>query len=153
MTSSLRTALALSLAACLMGPPLATSLRAETTVQAMDPAMTARLAKLSVTMQIGPVIDVMQEEGVAYGATLAEDMFPGGGDSRWGQVVAGIYDAQRMKDVFNARFAQELAGDPAAVAAIEDFFGSERGQRILRWRTRPRWRRRTWHRTWTRVWP
>jgi hypothetical protein len=82
-------------------------------------------------MQIGPMIDVMQAEGLAYGDTLAEDMFPGGGDSRWGQVVAGIYDAQVMKDRFGTQFAQELAGDEAALQVIEDFFGSDRGQRIV----------------------
>jgi hypothetical protein len=127
-----RTALTLVMAASLLGGPLAAPGRAETgATQAMDPAMAARLAKLSATMQISPIIDVMQEEGVTYGETLATDMFPGGGDSRWGQVVAGIYDAQGMKETFNARFAQELAGDAGAVAAIEDFFGSDRGQRIL----------------------
>jgi Uncharacterized protein conserved in bacteria (DUF2059) len=132
MMLSPRTVLALAFGACLLALPAATVVRAETVGSAVvDPVMAERLAKLSVTMQIGPIIDVMQQEGVTHGETLATDMFPDGGDSRWGQVVAGIYDAQGMKDVFNARFARELAGDPEAVAAIEDFFGSERGQRIL----------------------
>jgi hypothetical protein len=131
MTLSLRFVSAAALAACMMAAPMAVPAQAQTTIQAMDPAMAERLAKLSLTLQIGPIIDVMQEEGVTYGDTLAKDMFPGGGDSRWGQVVAGIYDAQGMKDTFNARFALELANDAEAVVAIEDFFGSDRGQRIL----------------------
>lgn len=109
-------------------PPMA---QAQAVVQAADAVMAERLAKLSVTMQIGPIIDVMQVEGVTYGDTLATDLFPGGADSRWPQIVAGIYDAQGMKDTFNARFAQELSGDAAVIAEIEDFFGSDRGQRIL----------------------
>jgi hypothetical protein len=136
MLLSLRTSLSVVLAACLLAMPLSHPSEAQTAAetnaaQAMEPAMAARLETLSVTMQIGPIIDVMQEEGVTYGKTLATDMFPDGGNSRWGQVVASIYDAQGMKDAFNARFAQELAGDAEAVAEIEDFFGSDRGQRIL----------------------
>ncbi len=117
---------------CLLGTPLLRPALADTgAVQTMDPSLAARLASLSDTMQVGPIIDVMHDEGLAYGATMAEDMFAAGPDARWGHVVAGIYDAQAMKDVFNTHFAAALAAHPEELAAIEDFFGSDRGQRIL----------------------
>jgi hypothetical protein len=120
------------LAVCLLAAPLIRPVLAETgVVQTVDPSLAARLATLSDTMQVGPIIDVMHDEGLAYGTTMAADLFQGAPDARWGQVVAGIYDAQAMKDVFNTHFAAALAAHPAELAAIEDFFGSARGQRIL----------------------
>jgi hypothetical protein len=122
----------LMLGLCLLGIPFLDAVRADTgAVQTMDPSLAARLATLSDTMQVGPIIDVMHDEGLAYGATMAEDMFAAAPDARWAQVVAGIYDTQAMKDTFNTHFAAALAQNPAGLVAIEDFFGSERGQRIL----------------------
>jgi hypothetical protein len=117
---------------CLLAAPLIRPVLADTgVVQQVDANLAARLATLSETMQVGPIIDVMHDEGLAYGTTMAADMFPGAPDARWAEVVAGIYDAQAMKDVFNTHFAAALAAHPGELAAIEDFFGSARGQRIL----------------------
>ncbi len=98
-------------------------------VQADD--LSAEIAALGQTLQIGPLMDVMREEGLAQGEKLADDMLPDTGDSRWSAIVDGIYDRDAMKAVFDARLAAELAGDPETVAAAAEFFGSERGQQIV----------------------
>jgi hypothetical protein len=96
-----------------------------------DADIAAQIAKLGETLNIGPLIEVMREEGLASGEKLAEDMLPDAGDNRWPSVLDRIYDANTMKAVFDARFATELGDDPETVAAAAAFFGSERGQRIV----------------------
>jgi alkylhydroperoxidase/carboxymuconolactone decarboxylase family protein YurZ len=91
----------------------------------VDPAV----GRIVTAMQIGPMLDVMQEEGVTYGEDLAADML-GGQSDRWSAIVARIYDKAAMETAFTARFAQELAGAPE-LAEIEAFFASEAGQKIV----------------------
>lgn len=106
-------------------PPLA--------AQTTDAPETAevKVTSLAETLHIGPLMEVMRDEGLASGQNLARDMLPGGGDARWTAIVDGIYDKDRMQDVFSARFAAELADDPETVAAATAFFGSDLGQRII----------------------
>jgi Uncharacterized protein conserved in bacteria (DUF2059) len=94
-----------------------------------DPA--AQIAILGETLQIGPLMAVMREEGLASGLKLAEDMLPDAADRRWPAILDGIYDVDAMKAVFDARLAAELGDDPDTVAAAVAFFGSEHGQRII----------------------
>ena len=102
---------------------------AEAVVPAAD---AARILQLSATLQIAGVLSVMQAEGADYGKTLEEEMFPGKGGAGWTVIVDGIYDAAAMKALFDKALITELGGaDPATLEVIEDFFGSERGQRIL----------------------
>jgi alkylhydroperoxidase/carboxymuconolactone decarboxylase family protein YurZ len=93
-----------------------------------DPAAT--MARIVQAMQIAPMLEVMQEEGIAYGEDLATDML-GGQSDRWSAIVAEIYDARAMEATFTARFTEELAADATILAAIEGFFASDRGQRIV----------------------
>ncbi|MGL6210744.1 MAG: hypothetical protein ACRC14_13055 [Paracoccaceae bacterium] len=90
----------------------------------------ARLVALSDLLQIGPAIEVMAEEGLAYGRDLEAGMFPGQGGPGWEAVVALIYDPATMRERFDAAFVDALAGSPH-VGAIEAFFGSDLGQRAL----------------------
>lgn len=102
---------------------------AETTAaSAQDEA--ARIAALGDTMQIGPVLEVMREEGIDYGAKLEGDLFADKGDESWETIVGLIYDAGAMRGRFDAAFATALAGDPAALAGMQAFFGSGVGRRI-----------------------
>jgi hypothetical protein len=92
----------------------------------VDPAV----SRIMTAMQIGPMLEVMHEEGIAYGDDLAADML-GGQSDRWSAIVARIYDKDAMEAAFTARFAQELAAIPDDLANIEEFFASETGQKIV----------------------
>lgn len=96
------------------------------------PETGARIAQLSSTMQIDAILSVMRDEGLVYGQTLEDDMFPDKGGSAWSASVAGIYDEATMKSVFDTALNRELGTvDPATFDVIEAFFASDRGQRIL----------------------
>lgn len=90
-----------------------------------------RGAALSDLLQIGEVIEVMRLEGLDYGRQMEAELFPGMGGADWRRIVALIYDTQTMRRRFDARLAEELAGEPAAVAATTAFFDTDLGQRIL----------------------
>lgn len=102
-------------------------------VQAVrTPEASKRVLELSATMQIGEILTVMRQEGLDYGKSLEDEMFPGKGGAAWTDAVDRIYDEVAMKSVFDTALVLELAAvDPATLEVIEAFFGSERGQRIL----------------------
>lgn len=90
-----------------------------------------RIARLGDILQIGEEIEIMCAEGIDYGDTLEADLFPGQGGANWRRAVAAIYDAGRMRAVFDTTLAAQLTGSEAELDAVEAFFTSERGQRIL----------------------
>ncbi|MBK8441457.1 MAG: DUF2059 domain-containing protein [Rhodobacter sp.] len=92
----------------------------------------ARVAALSDTLQMGAVIEVMIAEGKDYGAAIEAQMFPGQGGTRWVGMVDAIYDAEELRRLFDDALQEALSGDPEAIAAAEAFFGSARGQEILK---------------------
>lgn len=94
-------------------------------------APAVQLAALAEALRIGDTVDVMRDEGLEYGASLEDELFPGRGGARWTAVVGLIYDIDTMRKRFDAAFAAELGQDPAAIARMLDFFGSARGQRIV----------------------
>jgi hypothetical protein len=91
----------------------------------------AALAALPETLRMGETFDIMVQEGLAYGDSIEEQMFPGRGGARWKAMVATIYDAPALRQNFDAALMLALRDDPATVAAALDFFGSDLGQRIL----------------------
>ncbi len=99
-------------------------------VPAPDEA-TDQIAALSQVLMIDAVIEVMRDEGIAYGSDLADEMFPGQGGPGWQSVVAAIYEPRAMRAQFDTTFRATLTGSADEVAAIEAFFASELGQRVL----------------------
>ncbi|WP_431299012.1 DUF2059 domain-containing protein [Tabrizicola sp. BL-A-41-H6] len=91
----------------------------------------ASIAALTETMKIGPLFEVLGEEGIAYGKSLEEDMFPGSGGAQWTAAVAAIYDVPALRQRFETALSDQLASDPATITEIIAFFGSDLGQRIL----------------------
>ena len=89
------------------------------------------IVSLSETMKIGPLLEVLRLEGQAYGTTLHVSMFPDDRGTGWARSVDAIYDVARLRRTFDTAISAELSADPAAVAEIVAFFGSERGQRIV----------------------
>jgi hypothetical protein len=93
--------------------------------QTVDPAAVIK------TLRIPEMIAVMQDEGIAYGDDLEDQLFPGAGGSRWDQAVARVFGGPALLQRFQSAFAERLAADPQAMDQIVGFFGTERGQQIL----------------------
>lgn len=110
-----------------MAMALAGAVAAETTVA--PPAATVE--SLRKALKIADTISVLRDEGMAYGTSLEEELFPGRGGAAWGVAVDLIYDTPTMEQRFETALGGELGDDPATLAAAEAFFASERGQRIL----------------------
>jgi hypothetical protein len=89
----------------------------------------AQIDTLFEALGLPAIVDVMREEGVSYGDTLAEDMLPNGADARWAAVVEQVYDTQAMSEELIGAMGEALAGDD--VAAILDFYTSDLGTKIV----------------------
>lgn len=126
--------LSVFVAAYLAGLPQAA--RAEGTVPDTrvgdEAGMEARVKALADLLLMDRTFEVMVVEGLDYGASIEEQMFPGQGGARWSAMVATIYDAPILRASFDAALQEALIADPATVAAAEGFFGSDLGQQIVR---------------------
>lgn len=115
----------------LPAPPVQTTpfLRVQAIVA---PEAGPRVKQLSKTLQIGAILAVMREEGLAYGAMLEPDLFPGKGGRGWTSQVSRIYDVTSMQAQFDEALVAALSDENQQVFDVMDgFFASERGQRIL----------------------
>ena len=100
-------------------------------VEAVQSAVAPDVQALTETMQIGPLFEILRQEGMAYGQTLEADMFPQSGGARWTAAVDEIYEIATLRQRFDAALDDRLASDPDAVAEMIAFFSSDLGQRIL----------------------
>ncbi len=82
------------------------------------------------TMHLAEIIEIMREEGLAYGEDLSAEMLGGSGGPGWPQAVDRIYSLERMEGDFLASFEDVM--DVGQVAPLLQFFGSEQGQEILK---------------------
>jgi hypothetical protein len=89
------------------------------------------LQDLSETLMIQAMLDMLRAEGLDYGLTLQDELFPGASDDRWQGVVELIYDTARMRRQFDEVLARELGDDPAVLAEIDAFFAAPLGQTLL----------------------
>ncbi len=83
------------------------------------------------TLKIADVIEVMQLEGLSYGAEMEQELFAGQGGASWTAVVGLIYDRPTMQSRFDDAFAEQLTGREKDLPAMQAFFGADLGQRIL----------------------
>lgn len=84
---------------------------------------------LFIAMGLPEIIDVMQQEGLTYGETIARDMFPSGMSPRWADAVAQVYDTDRMIAEMRAGFAAALQGKD--IDQMLAFYNTDLGQRIV----------------------
>lgn len=89
------------------------------------------VASLAEVMRLDDLFQVLRDEGVAHGETLASDMFPSGGGAEWKAAVSDIYDVSRLGAEFEAGLNAALADDPKATSEIAAFFSTDLGQRII----------------------
>ncbi|MDP3340131.1 DUF2059 domain-containing protein [Frigidibacter sp.] len=93
------------------------------------PAQSAEAAQLTEILQLPVLLEIMQDEGVAYGEDLQADMFPGQGGAEWTRTVEQIYAPDRLMPVFTEVFAAELEG--TETAAMWAFFEEGTGARAV----------------------
>jgi hypothetical protein len=91
----------------------------------------ADIGLLGDTLLMDQVVTVMRDEGIEYGTTLEEEMFPGRGGDDWTGVVSKIYDTAQMRARFDTQLTKELQDAPDAVSDSLRFFTSPQGKRIL----------------------
>lgn len=89
------------------------------------------VSQLVTTLKITDVIEVMRQEGLRYGESMEQELFAGNGGAGWAGVVELIYDGPTMRARFSEAFAAALAGRDADLAAMDGFFATDLGQRIL----------------------
>jgi hypothetical protein len=82
--------------------------------------------QLFTALKLPEILGVMREEGIAYGAEIGGDLFPGAIDPDWSAQVELIYDTDRMEAQSLADFTAELEG--ADIAPMLAFFTTEPGQ-------------------------
>jgi hypothetical protein len=114
--------------AALLG--FAAPVAAETTIK--TPVAEVEAADLGAALQLDALFDVLREEGLAYGASLQADMFPGGGGAEWQDDLDRIYNVTALRGRFDAVLARGLDGAPEHKAAILAFFASDLGSRVIR---------------------
>ncbi|MEJ8560658.1 DUF2059 domain-containing protein [Yoonia sp. GPGPB17] len=89
----------------------------------------AKVDALLKALAMPEMIEIMREEGLAYGEVLAADMLPGGSSEQWGAAVSAIYDTQTMYEEVRGAFGEAIAGDD--IDAMLAFFTSEPGIKIV----------------------
>lgn len=99
-------------------------------VPAQEPAqMAEEAARLTDVLQLPALMEIMQDEGVAYGEELEVDLFPGQGGGDWRASVERIYAPDRLMPIFAEVFAAELEGTDTA--AMQAFFEADPGARAV----------------------
>lgn len=95
-------------------------------------AQTAEEAKVDSLLDalgMPQMIEIMREEGLAYGQTLAVDMLPGGPTDEWALAVSAIYDTEMMYEEVRGAFGEAVEGDD--IDAMLAFFTTEQGEKII----------------------
>lgn len=109
------------------GHPASLGAATEDLVPALTTPEFDELVKL---MAIDESVEVMRQEGLAYGTSLDADLLGGKGGEAWARLVSGAYDPEKMLPVFLARLRQEMQSVPQA--SLKAFFTSELGRRVVR---------------------
>lgn len=98
-------------------------------VGAAAPAAATDADALFDAMGLPQILEIMRDEGLDYGASIEEDLFPGGGGTGWPAAVGRIYDTGRMDAEMRAVFEARLG--TTDLGPLVDFFDSERGRKIV----------------------
>lgn len=94
--------------------------------------LAAQTVRLLDALHINEMLDTLRREGLTYGASLEEDLFPGQGGPRWTEIVSDIYAPERLKRDFLTAFAaasSPLGKDQQAAALA--FFAGPFGQKVV----------------------
>lgn len=98
-------------------------------VVASTPLRAAPVDDLLEALRVQEMLVIMREEGLAYGAEMAQDMFAGGSSPRWDGLLNEIYDTDKMDAVVRGTFAETL-GD-ADLSGLIAYFTSDDGRAVV----------------------
>ena len=90
----------------------------------------AQVVSLGDVMQLGPLLAVIREEGLAYGDGLDQALLDGAGGLDWRAEVARIYDPVKARTHLDTALLAALSTDPATVRTMLDFFASPLGIKV-----------------------
>lgn len=96
---------------------------------AQPAAQDASIDALFDALGLPRVLETMRAEGLAYGADLKTDLFPGQSAAGWETTVSDIHDVAVMDKVVRDELAARLAGEE--IEPLLAFFTSELGTRIV----------------------
>ena len=88
-----------------------------------------RAERLGEALLLQEVVDILRQEGLAYGRSLDTDLLAGAGGRYFAAQVARFYDSGAMLEVLNDSIAEHMSDK--AIADSLAFFDSEEGRRIL----------------------
>lgn len=89
----------------------------------------AKVDALFDALGLPEMLEIMREEGLDYGETIATDMFPGNSIARWNEAVSQIYDIDMMYEEVRGAFGEALEGDD--LDAMLAFYTSDPGETIV----------------------
>lgn len=93
------------------------------------PVSASQADRLADVLRISEVIDVMLDEGQAFGADLDRDMLDGQGGASWAAQVSRVYDRDVMENAVRKALNTRLSDSDIEQSLA--FFDTELGQRIL----------------------
>lgn len=99
------------------------------TLAAQSQPVSKEIEALADALGLPEIIEVMRAEGIANGAELAADMFPGRAGSNWSEMVGKIYDTDWMTQIVWTGLAAEL--DDTDTTPLMAFFTGETGSKIV----------------------
>lgn len=83
-------------------------------------------------IRLDETLETMRREGLDYGMSIEEDLFPGAGGARWQDMLTRIYDPAAMRARFEPLFRRTVDGFPdGELAAAVEFFTSPLGRRVV----------------------
>lgn len=89
----------------------------------------AAVDRLYHSLGMTQVIEIMREEGLAYGSEMEATFFDGQASDRWAPRVSEIYGQERMEAAVRARMTAVLEAED--LGAMLDFFDTDLGRRII----------------------
>ena len=99
----------------------------------ISPDQQAQIDRFLAAVQMGDVLAVMRDEGVDYGQSLEDEMFPGRGGARWQAIVEDIYGLDKVSSIMTSAIGAELAkGSAEDLANIVAFFEASPGKDFVR---------------------
>ncbi|MBZ8119180.1 DUF2059 domain-containing protein [Roseovarius sp. LXJ103] len=89
----------------------------------------AQIEALLEALDLEQTVEIMEAEGLRYGAQVLRDFAPDADLDSWNATVARIYDSARMSALVRAEFATGMEG--VETAPLTAFFSSDVGARII----------------------
>lgn len=108
---------------------LAIALGASLAILPVSAPASPRTEALLEAVGMERMLELMQQEGIEYGAELAGDFLGQSGGSSWDTAVRNVYDIDQMRETLRDGFAE--AFDPDMLDPVEEFYRSDTGTEIV----------------------